>query len=154
MNYSVYFERQPEPMPVEGGASTNESSQPKGQYRVSNMVNVTVRDLEKTGVVLDAAVEAGANNIWGVTFSVDKPETAQAQARSKAMADAQSRAEALAELGGVTLGPVMSISEVITGGAVPLMAPVREVAAGGGGPISPGQVEVGYQIQVSYFIER
>jgi hypothetical protein len=151
MNYSVYFERLAEPMPTDTSA---ESSQPKGQYRVSNMVNVTVRDLEKVSTVLDATIEAGANNIWGVSFSLDKLETAQADARSKAMADAQARAEALAELSGVNLGPVMSISEVLTGGGVPMMALAADRAAGGGGPISPGQVEVGYQIQVAYFIER
>jgi uncharacterized protein len=148
-NYSVYFDRYPQPMSNTEPAT----SEVKPQYRVSNMVNVTVRDLEKVGDVLDAVIEAGANNIWGVTFSLDDPKVAQADARAKAISDAQARAEALAELSGVKLGPVMSVSEVVGGGAVSMpvaMAPER--AAGGGGSISPGELEVTYQVQVAYFI--
>lgn len=150
MHYSIQFERYPEPLPRVAGT---ESGEPQPQYRVSNMVTVTVRDLDKVGEVLDGVVEAGANNIWGVSFSLADPEAAQADARADAVADAQARAEALAELGGVELGPVMSISEVVGGGAVPMPMVAMERAASGAGPISPGEVEVGYQLQVTYFIE-
>jgi uncharacterized protein YggE len=150
MNYSVHLERYPEPMPRVSGT---ESEEPQPQYRVSNMVNVTIRDLDSVGVVLDAVIEAGANNIWGVNFSLEDSTAAEADARAKAVDDAQARAESLAELGGVELGPVMSISEVIGGGAVPVSMLAAERAAGGAGPISPGEVEISYQLQVSYFIE-
>lgn len=148
-NYSIYFERPPE-MPVSTEPSTEKA---KIQYRVSNMVNVTVRDLDKVGDVLDAVIEAGANNIWGVSFSLEDPKDAQAEARAKAIADAEARAKALAELSGVTLGPVLSVSEVIGGGVIPVPVAVAERAAvAGGGPISPGELEITYQVQVSYFI--
>jgi len=147
MNYSIQFERYPQ-MGIEAPGT-----QPEPQYRVSNMVNVIVRDLEAVDEVLDAAIEAGANNIWGVTFSLEDPKTAQADARADAIADAKSRAQALADLGGVKLGPVMSISEALGGGVVYSPA-VMERAALSAGSISPGEVEIGYQVQVSYFIER
>jgi uncharacterized protein YggE len=150
MNYSVYFERNPEPMPRAVGT---ESGQVTPQYRVSNMVNVTIRDLEKVGDVLDAVIEAGANNIWGVSFSLDDPKSAQADARTEAITDAAARAEALAGLSGVKLGPVMAISEVISGGSYPVPQVMLERAAAGAGPISPGELEIGYQVQVTYFIE-
>jgi uncharacterized protein YggE len=150
MNYSIQFERYPEPMPR---ATVSESGEVQPQYRVSNMVNVTIRDLDKVGEVLDAAIEAGANNIWGVQFSLEDPEAAQAGARSDAIANATARAEALAELSGVELGPVMSISEVIVGGSVPMAADMIERAAVGAGPISPGELEIGYSVQVTYFIQ-
>ncbi|MEJ2733424.1 MAG: SIMPL domain-containing protein [Anaerolineae bacterium] len=122
-------------------------------YRVSNMVNVTIRDLESVGDVLDAVVEAGANNIWGITFAVDDPSDALANARAGAIEDARARAGALAELSGVSLGPVMSVSEVV--GATPVaMSVTVERAAAAGGSISPGELEIGYQAQVTYFIER
>jgi uncharacterized protein YggE len=146
-NYSVQLDRSSEIMPVPETAETAAM-----QYRVSNMVNVIVRDLDATADVLDAVIEAGANNIWGVTFSVEDPSAAQADARAAAMADAQSRAEALAELGGVELGPVMSISEVVGSGPVLRMAAVE--SAFGGGTISPGELDVSYQVQVSYFIAQ
>jgi uncharacterized protein YggE len=150
MHYSVQLERYPEPVPRAVG---DEPGEPRPQYRVSNMANVTVRNMAKVGEVLDAVIEAGANNIWGVSFGLEDPAAAQADARSKAIADAEARAEALAELSGVNLGPVMSISEVLGGGVVPTPVLSVERAASGAGPISPGEVEVGYQVQVVFFIE-
>jgi uncharacterized protein YggE len=147
MNYSIQLDRYPEPAPMVEGS---EGTQPL--YRVSNMVNVTIRDLDKVGDVLDAVIEAGANNIWGVSFSLDDPEAAQVDARANAIADALSRAEALAELSGVELGPVMAISEVVGGAGSPMLAVTVERAASGAGSISPGELEIGYQVQVTYFI--
>jgi len=152
-NFSIYVDRYSEPVLAgEEGAS----SQPKPLYRVSNMVNVTIRDLEKVSGVLDSVIEAGANNIWGVNFEIDDETAAQAEARSKAMANAKSQGQALAELAEVQLGPVMAISEVIGGTSYPRIASYA-VAMGGGGDgtsISPGELEITYQIQVTYYIVR
>ncbi len=147
-NYSISLDRYPEPMPRTG------EEQAPPVYRVSNMVNVTIRDLEKVGAVLDAVIEAGANNIWGVSFTIEDSSAAQGEARADAVANARERAEALAELSGVELGPVMSVSEVVGGSGVPMAFDVVvERAAVGSGSISPGELEIGYQVQVSYFIE-
>ena len=147
MNYSIQLDRYPEPMP-----RVESSGEPQPVYRVSNMVNVTIRDLEAVGDVLDAVIEAGANNIWGVTFALEDKTEAQAEARAVAVEDALARATALAELNGVALGPVMAISEVIGGGMAPMAIQVERAAAGGSA-ISPGELELGYQVQVTYFIE-
>jgi hypothetical protein len=148
MNYSISFERYPEPLPESstGGAAA------KPQYRVSNTVNVTVRQLDAVDDLLDAVIEAGANSIWGVSFGLDKPEVAQSEARGDAVADAKARAQALADLSGVKLGPVASISEVSFGGVIYEKAAMDQAA--GFGSISPGELEITYQVQVSYFIER
>jgi hypothetical protein len=148
-NYSIQLDNSQGPVPAAGSSATPA----KPLYRVSNMVNVTVRDLESVGDVLDAAIAAGANNIWGISFSLSDPAAAQADARAKAIDDAKARAEALAELNGVKLGPVMSVSEIVSGGPVPLPA-AYESATAKGGTISPGELEISYQVQVSYFIER
>jgi uncharacterized protein YggE len=148
-NYSIQLDRYREPMPV----SSEAAEQPPLTYRVSNMVSVTVRDLASIGEVIDAVVEAGANSVWGVSFGLDDPSVAEEAARADAIADAQARAESLAELSGVAVGPVMSVSEVVSGGGVPVPM-VAEMAASGAGPISPGELEVGYRVQVTYFIER
>ena len=149
-NFSIQLDRYPEPLP----RSTGTEEAPVPVYRVSNMVNVTIRDLEQVGTVLDSVIEAGANAIWGVSFGLDDPQEAESTARVDAMADAGERAAALAELSGVELGPVMAVSEVVGGGSVPMPVRVEAAAAGAGGSISPGQVEVNYQVQVTYFIER
>jgi uncharacterized protein YggE len=126
-----------------------ETSQPTGEftYRVSTGLSVTVRDLPRLGSVLNDAVKAGANNISGVSLSVADQAALEASAREKAVADAKARAQALAELSGVTLGEVVSVSEVI-GGVAPVFD--RGLGGGGGAPIQPGVIEVRMQVQVSF----
>ncbi len=130
------------------------TNQPTGEftYRVSNGLSVKVRDLTQVGAVLGAAVEAGANSIAGVTFSIADTTALEATAREKAVADAKARAQSLAELGGVELGEVVAISEVI-GGPGPLFSEPAGLGGGGGESLQPGQLEVRMQVQVSFAIK-
>lgn len=80
-------------------------------YDVSNNVTVTVRKLEGLGGLLDKVVQAGSNQINGVAFQVSKPDAGMDEARKLAAADASRKAKVYAEAMGVTLGPVLSISE-------------------------------------------
>jgi uncharacterized protein len=149
-NYSIYFER----FPMDATARTTAES--LGNYRVSNMVTVKIRDLDQIGEVMDAVIEAGANNIWGINFTVEDRTAGEADARSLAVENARERAAELAELSGVTLGEVLQVSEVI-GQASPVYA-TRDSAAvglGGGaaGPISPGELEMVTQVQVTFAIQ-
>lgn len=126
-------------------------------YRVNNQVRVTIRDIELVGDVIAAVTGAGANNIHGVSFRVADPAALEAEARAEAIANARERAESLAELSGVELGDVVVVSEVI--GQSPIMpygergmgggAMVEEAAAPG---ISPGQLSVGVEVQVTFAI--
>jgi len=140
---TAYFSVYPEMDYREGG-----SGEVVG-YRASSSLNVTVRDITKVGDILDQATTAGANNISGVNFTVDNSDPIEDQARQEAIGDANRRANDLALLMGVSVGEVLSISEVI-GGAVPY--PVgREM--GGGGGIAPGELEITSQVQVTYAIQ-
>jgi uncharacterized protein YggE len=124
------------------------------RYRVSNTVFITIRELESIGDVLDAAIEAGANNIYGVDFSLANPATVESEAREQAVVDAHSKAEELAELIGVGVGEVMGISEIIGqgggffGGNFSRMA--MSEMGGGAGPISPGELNLTMQLQITY----
>lgn len=83
----------------------------EGRYfSVENTLNVTVRDLASLGEVLNAAVEAGANSIYGITFSVEDRTAAVSEARDLAIADAKAKAEAIASSAGVQLGEIIYIS--------------------------------------------
>ncbi len=123
-------------------------------YRVSNTVFITIRDLESIGDVLDAAIDAGANNIYGVDFSLANPATVESEARAKAVADAYSKAEELAELIGVAVGEVMGISEIIGQGGGFFGGNFSRMAAaemgGGSGPIRPGELNLTMQLQITY----
>lgn len=126
----------------------------KVNYRVSNNVAVTIRDLDKVGEVLDAAMKSGANNIYGIEFSVEDNKSAKSEARKDAVADAKAKALELAELTSVKVGKVLSVSEVI-GGAMPYYSNLQTTNAfggGGGQPIQPGELEVSTQLQITYEI--
>ncbi len=152
-NFSISFERNPSTSPAETGSSTPESSaQPVGFYRVSNMVQVTIRNMDLIGAVLEDSIAAGANNIWGVSFALDNTTGLEAQARESAVKDAKARAESLAQLTGVSLGSVVAVSEVVGNTSNPTLAQAKAYDAGGS-TIEPGEVSFTTQIQVVYAIQ-
>jgi len=126
-------------------------------YHVSNQVAVTIRDLETVETVLGATIEAGANNIYGVTFSLADPSQAESRARKEAVANAQAKAQELATLNDVEVGNVVSVSEVIGGRGGYYTSVVQETAVagmgGGGGPIAPGELELTLQLEIVYTVQ-
>ncbi len=124
-------------------------------YRVNNTVRVTVRDIDRLGKILAAVTNAGANAIHGIGFSVEDSAALEAEARTAAMADARARAEALAELAGVSLGKVLAITTSPGGGyPVPMMGGRMDMAQSASVPgISTGQLSISVQVQVSYEIQ-
>lgn len=125
-------------------------------YVADNTVTITVRDLNKVGDALGRSVAAGANSIYGVSFSVSDFSKLEAEAREKAMGDAKARAEQLAQTAGVTLDKPMSISEY-TSGPIPITAEVKGLGGGAGAPasvpVSSGQIQVTLQVNVVYIIK-
>ncbi|HEY4496292.1 MAG TPA: SIMPL domain-containing protein [Candidatus Paceibacterota bacterium] len=80
-------------------------------YVVSQTIEVKVRKITDAGKIISNIGELGAANLSGLSFSVDKEETFQAEARQKAINDAQDKAENLAKDLGVTLVRITSFSE-------------------------------------------
>lgn len=125
-------------------------------YTVSQSVQVKIRDLTKISAVLGAAGEAGLNQVSGVSFTIDDPETLRGEARTKALVQAREKANQLARSLGIRLGDVVSFSE--SGGGFPPPYPpyyARELALGGGGApaIEPGSLDVAVTVSVTYEIE-
>jgi uncharacterized protein YggE len=116
-------------------------------YRVTNTIRVTVRNLDQVGQVLDQVTQAGANNIFGITFGTQDQAAPQAEARAKAVADARARAEDLAKLSGYQLGDLLSISEDTGGGSVPMANAINAT------PVEPGQIEIRGRVQVTYALD-
>lgn len=146
--YSVWTERSGRA--PEMGMSASEETV---TYRVSNTVRVNILDLDKLSSVLDAAIEAGANSIHGITFSISDPGSLETQARIKAIADAKAKAQELADLTGVRVGAVVSVSEVVGMGTYPVLREPAMGMGGGAGPISPGEMDYTVQLQVVYSIQ-
>jgi len=123
-------------------------------YRVSNMVVAKIREIDKTGSIIDAVAEAGGDftRIDGISFSIDDPSEYRIEARDEAMVDAKTKAEQLANLSGVRLGKPTYISESIS---YPVYAQPPRVAEGAVAPttpISPGEMMVSIDVQVVYAI--
>lgn len=129
---------------------------PRGHYRVNNQLNVSIRDLAKLGAILNAATKAGANNIWGISFELSDPRAYETQAREKAMADAKSRASALAELSGATLGSILAVSESAGDRAYPRMAMEAHMLKSDSRenvPVEQGEIVVTHQVQLTYALK-
>ena len=80
-------------------------------YRVANQVEVTARDLERLGEVMDSLVVLGANQMNGLTFDVSKAEMLKDDARKEAIANAFRRAKLYAGAAGAEVGEVIAIAE-------------------------------------------
>lgn len=81
-------------------------------YNASSTLAIRVTDLDRTGALIDAAFQAGANTLNGISFSASDTEEARAQALKMAVADARAKAEILAEASGLT---ITGIEEIIEG---------------------------------------
>ena len=86
-------------------------------YRMSEQLQVTVRDLDKAGDVVDTATAKGATEVNGLWFEVGDPASALDEARAAAIAQARTSAQKMASAAGVSLGGVVSISESVGLGA-------------------------------------
>lgn len=120
-------------------------------YRVSNIVTITIRNLDSAGTLLDQVVQAGANNIYGISFSVADTQKLMEQARQAAMADAKVRATQLATAGGAAVGDVLIISENVSAPPVPM--PMLDRAAAQGAPSVPvqaGEQSISIDVQATF----
>jgi uncharacterized protein YggE len=96
-------------------------------YSVSNNLSVRVRDIPRLGALLDKAVTAGANSIYGIGFGHNDLSALLDKARPLAVADARRKAEIYAAAGGGKIGRLMVLTE--EGSRQPPMAFSRAYAA-------------------------
>ena len=127
-------------------------------YRVSHMLQVKVRDIDKAGEVIDDAVDAGGDllQVQSISFTIDDTTALRSEARAEAVADAQTKAEELATLAGVTLGKPTYITESIS---TPYPQPYYDRGLGYAmeeaavTEISTGELEVVVSVYMTYTIE-
>lgn len=88
-------------------------------YELNQSVTVKIRDLERTAEVADAVTQAGANTISTPVFEIDDPELVKTEARAEAFTKAEAKAKSLAEAAGLSLGKIVTFSEVSGDGVIP-----------------------------------
>lgn len=150
-NMSLYSQLPPD-------ASGPGGDQNRRIYVAQVMLNIRVRDAGMTAdgsnrvsQVLDAAIKAGANILNGVSFGLSDTTKLLDDARSKAIADAGSRATKIAAELGVKLGKIVAFEEFPQGGPVPV-ADARYGMGGGGAQVNLGQLSASFQVRVVYEI--
>lgn len=123
-------------------------------FRVSNQLNVKVRDLDRAGAIFDAASASVGDEIVvnGVQFALEDNKGLLDVARAGAWDDAKAKAEQLAELAGVTLGPPTSINESVSASPPPIYYDRAMAAEAAATPIEPGQVPVSVNITVTFSV--
>lgn len=122
-------------------------------YEASNQVAVVLRDTQNVGNVLDALVQAGANDINGPSFSISDDTEAKAEARRRAMERARSMALDYARVAGYSNVRVLKIEEAVSASKEMYSSDAIVVTGsriGGAPPVQPGMVQTGVNVSVTF----
>ncbi len=135
----------------------DDNGNPTGRrtFTVSNILTLTMRDLDTVGGILDQMVDAGANTIYGISFDVSDPGPAVADARTAAAVDARDRADAYAAGLGVEIIGIASIAEQSAPAPAARYesAAAFDVEAGSAAvPVAAGSTDLTVTIQVVFLI--
>ena len=125
-------------------------SYPDNGYSADNSVSVTIHHLAKAGVILDAATNAGANNVYGPTLTRSDQDGLKAKALRAAVDNARAKARVLADAAGVQLGSVTAINED-GGEAYPVYAADMAKSLSSA-PIEPGKQPTQATVRVTFAI--
>jgi uncharacterized protein YggE len=124
-------------------------------YRVENMVEVTIRNLDKTGEILDALAGQGINQAYNIRFDIQDTDRQYQEALDKAIKQAEKKAEAIAKASGKKLKGILSIGEGSKGAVIYQgigrsmdidVAEAERMAV----PISSGQLEIKATVNVIF----
>ena len=124
-------------------------------YSATNTVNVRFRDIRATGKILDALVAEGANQINGPSLTIDKPEAALDEARTRAIANGRARAELYARSLGMRIVRLLSVSETggYGGGPVPMMARGAIAQMDAKTEVVPGEQQLQVSVNMSFELQ-
>lgn len=122
-------------------------------YQARHSFRVTHDDITNAGKLLQAALDAGANQVSGLSFTLADPKQARAEGLRRAMDDARTKARVLAEAAGRTSGRVISISEGGAAPPTPLMGRRETMmmeSAVSTVPVEPGMETLHFSVLVSF----
>jgi uncharacterized protein YggE len=126
----------------------NEKSEAQG-FVATNAVSAAIKQLARAGAVIDAAVAAGANQVYGPSLSGGDQAELYREALKAAVANARASAQALASAANLSLGRVTAIVE---GGGAPQPLPfaAADKAMAESTPIEPGTQQVSATVSVTF----
>jgi hypothetical protein len=120
-------------------------------YDVTQSLQVKIRDLEKVGSIIQAAVDNGSNEAGDLQFTIDNQDGLEKQAREEAIKKTKAKAEELAGQLGVKLVRITGFSD--NNYAPYFYAAEKASALGMGGGDAVPQIQTGEnKIQVTVSI--
>jgi len=129
---------------------------PSGQtvigYRASEQLLFKWHNVDTVGKALDAVVQEGDATNESVSFGLTDPKAAQAEARSAAIADARTKAQAMAAAAGVKLGPVVRVSDLSSYSRYPSPMVYQGAPAKDSTQIPVGELTVQVAVEVNFAI--
>ena len=114
-------------------------------YHATAALNVRLREANRTGEILDAAIRAGANYNIGVVLKLQDEAAAQRAALEAAVRNAYHKAEALAEATGKHIGDALTVTEEANTATLGGTATNFSIM-----PVLPGEVAVSVRVRVTY----
>ncbi|MDO8559353.1 MAG: SIMPL domain-containing protein [bacterium] len=122
-------------------------------YEISQSLEIKIRDLNKVGTIIEGATGSGVNQVGILYFTIDNQDKLNAEARQKAINEAETKAKELASELGVKLGKIVNFSE---SGFSPMpMYAFKEMGIGGGGTapqIETGENKISVTVSITYEI--
>jgi len=125
-------------------------------YEARNSVNVTLNDLKRVGAVIDAAGQAGANDISGIMFTLRQDRPALDRALSEATKGAVSKAQVIAQALGGKVSRIVEVQEDGFFRPMPIYGTVQSAMMGTGAvrtPIEVGSLDIRSHVQLIAEIE-
>jgi uncharacterized protein len=122
-------------------------------YAATNSVSVRIQQIDRAGAVLEAASNAGANQVYGPALTREDREGLEQKALENAVANARKRADTLAKAAGVDVGRVAAIVEGADRGSFYEGGRVAMDAVSTPAPIEKGTEEITASVTVTFAIE-
>lgn len=127
-------------------------------YEMTTVLTVSDLDIPNVGTLVQACVDAGANEVNGIDYYASNYDEAYNEALAQALAAAKSKAETIANATDAHLGKVTSVSEGYQDTSARYVSSAKEAytmedAAGGNGPVAetmPGQINITAEVTVTY----
>lgn len=123
-----------------------------GQWRVSNSIRITLRQIDRASELADLLSRSGATNVSGPELRVDETQPADKPLLEEAIRNAREKAEIMANTSGRQLGKIISLTEGTT--TVPIYRGFEGLGFGGGGaPVEPGTSTIRKTVTIVFELE-
>jgi uncharacterized protein len=123
-------------------------------YQVTHMLTLTNENIEQTGVVIDTAVQNGANRILNIQFTAKYKETYYQRTLQKALENALAKAQVIAQTMRLSLDPIPAqiTEQTVSPPPMPFQTfSETGVALAQSTPVQPGNIEIEAKVEVKFY---